>query len=352
MANETMRAALLRGWNDLGVDDVPRPVPGPREVLVQVRSCGLCGTDLKMVSGAFEERGWPPSLPFIIGHEWSGQVVEIGAELENLPYAVGDRVVAENHAGCGACPMCRAGSYNLCAGVKRPGYKLFGHTAPGALAEYAVRPPVTLHRIPPEISDEAAALVNQGAMTVHALRRVQFRAGSTVAVFGPGLLGMLTAAVARAAGATSVIMVGRGQRLRIAEQMGATALVDYEQGDPAAAVRDLTGGSGVDYAFDCSGNPDVLQQGLDSVRRGGKVAVLGLAGAQPSTISPDRLVLDEIDLLGIRSSPNAYAPMIELMASGAVDVTPLITHVYDLADVELAFDALRSREAIRPIVKL
>jgi len=288
----------------------------------------------------------------VIGHEWSGQVVEIGSELENLPYAVGDRVVAENHAGCGVCPMCRAGSYNLCEGVKRPGYKLYGHTAQGALAEYAVRPPVVLHRIPPEISDLEAALVNQGAMTVHALRRVQFRAGSSVAIFGPGLLGMLTAAVAKAAGATKVIMVGRGHRLELARQMGATALVDYEQTEPVAGVRDHTDGVGVDYAFDCSGNTDVLQQALDVVRRGGKVAVLGLAAAQLATISPDRLVLDEIDLLGIRSSPNAYAPMIELMASGAVDVSPLVTHVYELADVEQAFDALRSREAIRPIVKL
>jgi 2-desacetyl-2-hydroxyethyl bacteriochlorophyllide A dehydrogenase len=351
MTTGTMKAAVLRGWNDLAVEDVPRPVPGPREVLLQVKACGLCGTDLKMVKGGFEGR-WPPSLPFVIGHEWSGQVVEIGADLENLPYAVGDRVVAENHAGCGACPTCRAGSYNLCEGVKRPGYKLYGHTAPGALAEYALRPPVVLHRIPPEISDVEAALINQGAMTVHALRRVQFRAGSTVAIFGPGLLGMLTAAVARAAGATSVIVVGRGHRLTIAEKMGATAVVDYEQTDPVAGVRDHTDGVGVDYAFDCSGNVEVLGQALDTVRRGGKVAVLGLAGGQTATVSPDRLVLDEIDLLGIRSSPNAYAPMIELMASGAVDVSPLITHVYELDDVEKAFDALRSREAIRPIIKL
>jgi L-iditol 2-dehydrogenase len=348
---ETMRAALLRGWNDLAVEEVERPVPGSREVLLKVKACGLCGTDLKLVKGGFEGR-WPPSLPFVIGHEWSGQVEEIGAELENLPYVVGDRVVAENHAGCGACPMCRAGRYNLCEGVKRPGYKLYGHTAPGALAEYAVRPPVVLHKIPPEISDVEAALINQGAMTVHALRRVEFRAGASVAVFGPGLLGMLTAAVARAAGATEVIMVGRGHRLDLARQMGATDVVDYEQGDPVAAVREHTDGVGVDYTFDCSGNVAVLQQALDTVRRGGKVAVLGLAGAETATVSPDRLVLDEIDLLGIRSSPNAYAPMIELMASGAVDVSPLVTHVYELADVEKAFDALRSRAAIRPIVTL
>jgi threonine dehydrogenase-like Zn-dependent dehydrogenase len=134
--------------------------------------------------------------------------------------------------------------------------------------------------------------------------------------------------------------------------MGATATVDYERGDPVASVREHTGGLGVDYAFDCSGNTAVLSQALDSVRRGGKVAVLGLAGSQIASISPDRLVLDEIDLLGIRSSPNAYRPMIELMASGAVNVAPLTTHVYGIEDVDRAFAALRSREAIRPIVRL
>jgi L-iditol 2-dehydrogenase len=351
MATATMKAAVLRGWDDLAVEEVPRPAPEPSEVLVRVKACGLCGTDLKMVAGGFEGR-WPPSLPFIIGHEWSGEVVEIGAALGDLPYAVGDRVVAENHAGCGSCPMCRSGRYNLCERARLPGYRLYGHTAPGALAEFAVRPSVVLHRIPAEISDVEGALINQGAMTVHALRRVRFRAGATAAVFGPGLLGLLTAAVARAAGATQVIVVGRGHRLGLAEQMGATAVVDYEQGDPVAGVRELTGGVGVDYAFDCSGNTAVLAQALDSVRRGGKVAVLGLAGATMAALSPDRLVLDEIDLLGIRSSPNAYAPMIELMASGAVNVAPLTTHVYGIDDVARAFDALRSREAIRPIVRL
>ena len=347
----TMKAAVLRGWNDLAVEEVPRPSPGPGEVLVKVDACGLCGTDLKLVGGGFEGR-WPPSLPFIIGHEWSGQVVEIGESRDDLPYSVGDRVVAENHAGCGMCPMCRSGRYNLCEGVKKPGYRLYGHTAPGALAEYAVRPAVVLHRIPPEISDVEAALINQGAMTVHALRRVEFRAGASAVVFGPGLLGLLTAAVARAAGATEVIVVGRGHRLQLARQMGATAVVDYEENEPVAAVRDLTGGLGADYAFDCSGNTDVLSQALDSVRRGGKVAVLGLAGGHAATVSPDRLVLDEIDLLGIRSSPNAYGPMIRLIASGAVDVRPLVTHVFGIDDVQRAFDALRTREAIRPIIKL
>ncbi|HJS72537.1 MAG TPA: alcohol dehydrogenase catalytic domain-containing protein [Acidimicrobiia bacterium] len=347
-----MKAAVLRGWNDLAVEEVEVPVAGPGEVLLRVRACGLCGTDLKMVSGAFEKRGWPPSLPFIMGHEWSGEVVALGEGLDDLELSPGDQVVAENHIGCGRCALCRQGRYNLCEKSGTPGYRLYGHTAPGALSEYAVRPAPMLHKLPDSVSPLEGALVNQGSLTVHALHRVGFRPGSTVAVFGPGLLGLLTAAVASASGAAQIVMVGRGSRLELAGKMGCDDVVDYEQEDPVAGVRRLTGGRGADYVFDCTGNPDVAAQAIGSTRRGGKVALLGLTGGKPSEIDVDRLTLDEIDLMGIRSSPNAYPAMIALMRSGQVDVKPLLTHVYPLDSVTEALAALESRQAVRPIVEL
>lgn len=348
----TMRAVLLRGWNDLSIEEVPVPEPGPGEVLVRVRTCGLCGTDLKMVRGEFETRGWPPSLPFVMGHEWSGEVAEIGPGLDDTALSEGDSVVAENHIGCGRCSMCRSGRYNLCEQSGTPGYRLYGHTAPGALAEYAVRPAPMLHRLPDTVGPLEGALVNQGALTVHALRRVGFLPGSSAAIFGPGLLGLLTAAVAKAAGASFLVMVGRGPRLDLAARMGCDEVVDYEDEDPGPAVRRLTADRGVDYVFDCTGNPEVPAQALSSVRRGGKVAVLGLTGGKPSTVDVDRLTLDEIDLLGVRSSPNAYPAMIALMRSGAVDLTPLVSDVYSIDEVDEALAALADRTAIRPIVRL
>lgn len=348
----TMRAAVLKGWNDLAVEEVAIPEPEPGEALLRVRACGLCGTDLKMVHGAFEERGWPPSLPFVMGHEWSGEVVALGEGLDDLDLEPGDKVVAENHVGCGRCQMCRRGSYNLCEQAGRPGYRLYGHTAPGALAEYAVRPAQMLHKLPENVSPLEGALVNQGSLTVHALRRVGFQAGSSVVVFGPGLLGLLTAAVVAASGAAQIIMVGRGERLELAAKMGCDEIVDYESEDPVAGVRRLTNERGVDYVFDCTGNPRVPAQAIASVRRGGKIALLGLSGGMSAEIDIDRLTLDELDLLGIRSSPNAYPAMIALMRSGKVDLSPLVTHVYPLEEVGEALAALESRVAVRPIVEI
>jgi L-iditol 2-dehydrogenase len=344
-----MQAAVLRDYGGLAVERVPVPEPGEGEILCRVRACGICGTDLKIVAGAY--RGiWPPSLPFIIGHEWCGEVAALGPGTQRCGLAPGDRVAAENHAGCGACPMCRSGRYNLCERVREPGFKLYGHTAPGALAEYAVRPAALLHPVPREVSDAAAALVNQGALTVHAARRARLEPGSTVAVFGPGLLGLLMLQVARAAGATRVITVGRGARLAVARELGSTHVVDYTAADPVAAVRDAAGGRGADCVFDCSGDPKVLAQAMRAARRGGTVAVLGLTGGKSAELPADPLVLDELNLLGIRSSPNAYPAMIALLASGAVATGPLTTHQYPLREVPAAFAALERREAIRPII--
>ncbi len=347
--SETMRAAVLRDWDDVRVEQVPVPEPAPGEALLRVRACGICGTDVKLVAGGFEPR-WPPSLPFVFGHEWCGEIVALGSEAERSGLEAGDRVAAENHAGCGECVRCRAGRYNLCERAGTPGYRLYGHTAQGALAEYAARPVRLLHRLPETVSDEAGALVNQGALAVHAVRRTGLDPGASVAVFGPGLLGLLTLQVARAVGAGRTVVVGRGERLVLAGELGADELVDYTVGDPAEAIRELTGGRGVDRVYDCTGDATILPQLVRATARGGRVALLGLTAGKTAELSPDALVLDEIDVMGIRSSPNAYPGMIALLASGAVRTEALIRDVYPLEQIEAALAAMRDRTAVRPIL--
>jgi L-iditol 2-dehydrogenase len=345
-----MNAALLTDFGKLSLERIAVPAPGPGEVLCRVRACGICGTDLKIVRGGY--RGtWPPSLPFVIGHEWSGEVAALGPGTERSGLAPGDHVVAENHAGCSACPMCRSGRYNLCERVREPGFRLYGHTAPGALAEYALRPAVTLHKVQ-GVSHVAAALVNQGALAVHAARRARLGPAASVAVFGPGLLGLLMLQVALCAGARQVVMVGRGPRLDTARELGATDIVDFELEDPVAAVRAATAGRGADCAFDCAGSAAAIGLAVRSVRRGGTVALLGLAGGGTAELPADLLTLDELDVLGVRSGPNAYPAMIALLASGAIRTAPLTASTYPLSDVAAAFAALESRQAIRPIITI
>ncbi|OGO20669.1 MAG: hypothetical protein A2Z14_19070 [Chloroflexi bacterium RBG_16_48_8] len=268
---------------------------------------------------------------------------------------IGDRVAAENHKGCGECSMCRRGRYNLCevARTRDPAYKLYGHSAPGAFAEYAARPATILHKLPDPVSFEESAIVNQGALGLHAVRRCRIELADKVAVIGPGLVGLITIQLAKAMGATDVIVVGRGPRLEMARELGADEVIDYTAVDVVEQIQKLTGGDGVDCAFECAGTSLAVQTAIRCVKRGGRVALAGLTGNKPVELTTDRLVLDEIDVFGVRSSPNAYPELITLVGAGKVNVKKLVSRVYPLEQIEEAFDVFRRREggAIRVVIK-
>lgn len=350
---ETMVAAVTRAWNTICIERVPVPEVEPGEALVRVHACGICGTDLKIVSGVYEG-SWPPALPFIQGHEWGGTVVALGEGVTGLQ--VGDRVTAENHKGCGACFNCRQGRYNLCDVARTRGraYKLYGHSAPGAFAEYAARPAGLLHKLPDSVSFEESTIVNQGALGLHAIRRCHIEPGDTVAVIGPGLVGLITLQLAHTVGAVRVIVVGRGPRLDLARELGADDVVDYSAENAAEAIRRLTGGRGADCAFECAGTPASVTSAIECVRRGGRVALVGLTGNKPVTLNSDRLALDEVDVFGVRSSPNAYPALINLIAAGKVNVRKLVSRTYPLERINEAFEAFRRREdgAIRMVIQV
>lgn len=348
-----MRAAVTRDWNQIGVEEVPVPEVGHGEVLVRVGACGICGTDLKLLAGVYQGT-WPPSLPFIQGHEWAGTVVALGAGVQTL--RVGDRVVAENHKGCGVCSNCRQGRYNLCVGAQNgePAYRIYGHSAQGAFAEYAARPAALLHRLPDLVSFEEATIVNQGALGLHAVHRCNIGAGDTVAIIGPGLIGLVTLQLARAYGAARILVSGSGPRLELARELGADETIDLAKHDPAESIRSLTNGLGVDCAFECAGTPAAFATAVASVKRGGRVGLIGLSGNQAVPLVTDRVTLDELDLLGVRSSPNCYPELIQLITMGKVNVHPMISRVYPLEQIEGAVEAFRKREngAIRMVIRM
>ena len=348
-----MRAAVTRDWNNISVEQVPVPKLEPGEVLVRVGACGICGTDLKILAGVYQGY-WPPSLPFIQGHEWAGTVVDLGDSITDLQ--VGDRVVAENHKGCGVCANCRSGRYNLCESVATDNtvHKIYGHSAQGAFAEYAARPVGLLHKLPDIVSFEEATIVNQGALGLHAIRRCSIEPGDTVAIIGPGLIGLVTMQLARAFGATRIIVSGYGPRLDLARELGADDVIDISKNDPAERFRTLTNGRGVDCAFECAGTPAAVNTALGCVKRGGRIGLIGLSGNKPVEINSDRLTLDEIDVFGVRSSPNSYPELINLITAGKVNVGKLVSRVYPLERIAEAFETFRKREsgAIRMVIRL
>lgn len=273
-----MRAAVLRAWNDLAVEQVDVPDPGPGEVLLRVRACGLCGTDLKMVRGPSRSeagrRTCPSSLVTNGRVRWSQSVR--GSMISSCSPATRSWRKTMSAAGDARCA---AAAGTTCARRRAP--RATASTGTPPLVLWPSTPCVRRRCCTSSQTRSArwkAHWSTRGRSPVHALRRVEFLPGSTVAVFGPGLLGLLTAAVVSASGGSQIIMVGRGNRLELAAKMGCDDVVDYEKEDPVAAVRRLTAGRGVDYVFDCTGNPKVPAQAIGAVRRGGRVAILGLTG--------------------------------------------------------------------------
>jgi L-iditol 2-dehydrogenase len=252
--------------------------------------------------------------------------------------------------------MCRRGRYNLCEVARTRGkaYKLYGHSAQGAFAEYAARPAGLLHKLPDNVSFEEGGIVNQGALGLHAIRRCRVEPGDTVAVIGPGLVGLITLQLAKATGANRVIVAGRGPRLDLARELGADDVVDISKTDTVEGIRVLTNRQGADCVFECAGTPPAVVAAIGSARRGGRVALVGMTGNKPVELNTDALALDEIDVFGVRSSPNAYPALISLIAAKKVDARKLVSRVYPLEQINEAFEAFRRREggAIRMMVQI
>src|SRR4030042_1754852 len=243
-----MKALLLTGIETFELKEIDTPEPGPGEVLAKVEAVAICGTDPKIVKGAFKGL-WPKSYPAIIGHEWAGTIVKVGSD--TFGFSVGDRVAGEPHKGCGYCRNCMPGRYNICEnyGNLEAGHRHYGFTAPGAYAQYIACSSRTVHHIPDHLSFEAATNVDTAATALPGIKRGRLIPGDSVAVFGPGAVGLLSFQFARAMGAGKVFVIGRKHRLALEEKVGALP-VDFEKVDPVEKIKSLTGGKGVDMTID------------------------------------------------------------------------------------------------------
>src|SRR3954462_12054265 len=346
-----MRALVVSGPNDFAMRDVERPRPGPFEVLCSVRATAICGTDPHIIQGHYPGF-WPKAWPLVPGHEWCGDVVELGEGAAALGWSVGTRVAGTSHAACGYCRRCIEGRYNICENFGVDGlHAQYGHTAPGAYAEFVVHSVRSVFAVPDSLSDEEAAMLDPAAIALHTVVRGGHRPGDTVVVVGPGVMGLLVAHGGRALRPRRLIRVGRGLRLQKARDLGHEA-VDFSQDDPVAAVRDATRGKGADVALECSGAPEAVGQCVEMVRKGGRVAVIGIP-LQDARLPMPRTVLDEIDVVGVRAAAGEMPRAIELAATGRIRLRELITHRYALEDFADAYAAFTERRdgALKVIVR-
>jgi L-iditol 2-dehydrogenase len=335
----TMEALVVLEPNRVEIQQVPVPEPGPNEVLARVRAVSICGTDVHLVRGDYPGF-WPPSFPFIPGHEWAGEIVAFGPGAERYGWKLGDRVAGTSHDACGVCQKCVEGRYNLCENYGKPGlHKQYGHNVQGADATYVVHGVKCIFALPDSLSFEVGAVIDPASIGLHVANRGGIAPGDTVAVTGAGAVGLLAGDAARVRGAARVIMIEpNAGRLARAAEMGFET-VDARGDDPVAAVRAMTGGLGADVVLECAGVPVTVQWALAMLRRGGRCAAVGIPTVGVE-IAMQRLVLDELELVGSRATAGEMRRVIPLVEQGRVRVADIITHRFPLAEYEQALATL------------
>lgn len=337
-----MKAAVLRDWDDLRYEDFETPGYGSDEILCRVKGCGICGTDLHVMKGHFKGV-FPPKLPFIMGHEWYGEVVAIGNKVEG--FSLGQRVIGEVQKGCGACARCLEGRYHLC--INSPdaskGYRLYGYNINGAYAEYISVNATNLQPMPDNLGMEEGVSALNVAIGIHAVRRGCIDIGDNVVIIGLGLFGLIVLQLAKILGAGKIIAIGGGYRLQMAGEMGADDKVDRTRCNAVEQVKELTKGIGADVVFECAGTAEAVQNALGCVRRGGRVVIGGISGKKGIPLNADQICQDEIDVVGSRGGPNALPESIKLLASGRINAKPLVTHSVPLSEVHKGLHIFTNR---------
>src|SRR5215207_11345418 len=345
---DEMKAWVLGGPDELFLRDKPVPVPARAEVLVRIDAVAICATDLEIIhsgSPASILGGLPFNKNFTPGHEYMGTVAALGPAVDE--FAIGDLVSVEIHAGCGQCKRCRQGMYTSCLNYGKPdkGHRANGFTTDGGFAEYAVNHINTLARVPDTMSDAEATLVVTAGTSMYGLTELGgLVAGESVVVIGPGPIGLLAVAVAKALGASPVILTGtRNSRLSIGRELGADRVVNINDEDAVEVVKQLTGSIGADYVVECAGTEATINQAIHMTNRGGKIC---LAAFPHDLVTMDiaHLVKNNIYTFGIRGEGRSATPRaMALMAEKRFDATKIHTHTFPLADLPTALRYARER---------
>ncbi len=338
-----MLAAVLHGIRDLRVEERPVPEPVPGKALLRLRRGGICGTDVHY----FEEGrfgSFAMSAPFILGHEVTGEVVAAGEGV--LQPKVGQRVVVNPARQCGHCDYCRSGRGNLCRRVVMLGSASTQPPTNGAFSQYLLINAEQCFPIPPQIDDGLAAMMEPFAVALHASKRAGSIAGRQVLVTGGGPIGLLAVITARAFGASTIVLSDPvEERRKLALEAGADSALDPMAASFKDQVAALTG-DGFDVVFEASGSPPALRQGFDAVRRGGTLVQIGVFSAPELSLPINQLMVREVQFLGSFRYGNVWEEGIRLVASGRVNLQPLISRVFPLKEAPAALALAGTRSGV------
>jgi L-iditol 2-dehydrogenase len=360
---DQQKAWVLGDPGQLIFKEKPVPVPGKAEVLVRIDAVAICATDLEVIyhgPPALIEGGLPFNKNWTPGHEYMGTVVALGPGVDE--FRIGDRITVEIHAGCGQCKRCREGMYTSCHnyglnyGDVNKGHRANGFTTDGGFCEYAVNNINTMIKVADDMSDEEATLVVTAGTAMYGLTELGgLVAGESVVVTGPGPIGLLGVGVAKALGASPVILTGtRDNRLEIGRKLGADHVVNVRKENAVEAVKKILGGKGADYVLECSAADEGLNEAAQMVNRGGKICLAAFPhGKVPVDVA--HLVRNNIYVFGIRGEGKSATHRAQaFMEQKRFDARLIHTHTFELADLPEAIRHAKERigDAIKVVVRM
>lgn len=333
-----MKALLLKQYKELEVTEMPVPQIGPEEVLIRVAACGICGSDVHGYDGSTGRR----IPPIVMGHEAAGIITEVGAAVKG--WKPGDRVTFDSTVSCGRCHFCRRGDINLCDNRQVLGVSCGDYRRHGAFAEYVAVPQNILYRLPEGLAFEHAALIEAVSIAVHGVNITPISLGDTAVVVGSGMIGLLTIQAAKLAGCARVFAVDlEDHKLALAKQLGATETFNPRNCDVVEEIKARTEGRGADVALEAVGATEPIRTAILSVRKGGTVTIIGNISPKIE-LNLQSVVTREIRLQGSCASAGEYPACIELLASGAIKVEPIISATATLDDAANWFGRLYGHE--------
>lgn len=318
-----------KGKIEMTTGEVPRPAAN--EVLIKVKHCGICGSDIhNFQAGGTGKR--VIHFPFVLGHEFAGEVVETGADVKTL--SVGDRVCVEPGVACGECRYCKSGRYNLCEDMRF----MSAYPNRGSMQDYVVFPAKNCFKLPENLTTVEGALIEPLAVGLHAVNRGNVQFGDTVVIMGTGCIGIMTLLACKAKGATRIIAVDIfNNRLQKAKELGATLTINSKEENVVARVAEYTGNTMADVVFETAGRSETFEMAAEVTRRGGTLVTVGNI-SEPTKQKLVEVNMKELDIRCVFRYANVYPLALELIAAGKIDITAISPSIFPFDKTPEAFD--------------